>query len=274
MTEEAKVKLHWLNGSRAQSTLFLLEQLEIPYELEIHHRLKTMLAPPELRKIHPLGKSPVVTVTTPNAAGEEPIVLAETAFITQYLCDHFPKGPELVPPRWKEGRENRVGGETEEWMRYQYLLYYIEGSFMFTVVLHFILTALKGPSVPFLIRPLTTVIANQIIAMTVFPNMKRHFGMLEQFLETPPGDGAYLCGRTLTGADIMLSYPLIAGRDGAFDGIGKWEKGSFAATYPKLHAYTGRLAEEPGWKRSVEKIREIEGDFGILPTPGKTESRI
>lgn len=97
-----------------------------------------MLAPPELRKIHPLGKSPVVTVTSPNAA--EPVVLAETAFITQYLCDHFPKGPELVPARWKEGQENRVGGETEEWMRYQYLLYYIEGSFMSTMVLHFILT--------------------------------------------------------------------------------------------------------------------------------------
>lgn len=127
---------------------------------------------------------------------------------------------------------------------------------------------LKGPNVPFLVRPLTTLVANQLISMIVFPNMKRHFGMLEQFLETSPGDGPYLCGRTLTGADIMLSYPLIAGRDGAFDGIGKWAKGSFEATYPKLHAYTGRLAEEPGWKRSVDKIREIEGDFAILPTPG------
>lgn len=126
-----------LNGSRAQSTLWLLEELQIPYELEIHRRQKNLLAPPELRKIHPLGKSPVVTVTPPGAS--EPIVLAESTFILQYLCDHFPRGKELVPQRWKDGQEGRVGGETEEWMRYQYLVYYIEGSFMFTMVMHFIL---------------------------------------------------------------------------------------------------------------------------------------
>ncbi|EAQ91015.1 hypothetical protein CHGG_02950 [Chaetomium globosum CBS 148.51] len=266
MAEEVKVKLHWLDGSRAQSTLFLLEELEIPYELEIYHRQKTMLAPPELKKIHPLGKSPVITVTSPDTP--EPIVLAESAFITQFLCDHLSKGKTLVPQRWKDGKEGKVGGETDEWMRYQYLLYYIEGSFMFTMVLHFILSGLKGNSVPFFVRPLTTLIANQLITMIVFPNMKRHFGMMEQFLETSPGGGDYMCGRSITGADIMLSYPLIAGKDGAFDGIGKWEKGSFKETFPKLHTYAERLAAEPGWNRSVNKIKEIEGGFSILPNPG------
>jgi glutathione S-transferase len=140
MAEEAKVKLHWLNGSRAQSILFLLEELDISYDLEIYHRLKSMLAPPELKKIHPLGKSPVVTITAPGVA--EPVVLAETAFIVQYLCEHFPKGKELVPQRWKDGQEGKVGGETEEWMRYQYLLNYIEGSFMFTMVLNFVLSGM------------------------------------------------------------------------------------------------------------------------------------
>jgi glutathione S-transferase len=116
--------------------------LEIPYELEIYHRQKSMLAPPELKKIHPLGKSPAITVTAPDAA--EPIVLAETAFITQFLCDHFPKGKTLVPERWKDGKEGKVGGETDEWMRYQYLLYYIEGSFMFTMVMSFILSGMPA----------------------------------------------------------------------------------------------------------------------------------
>jgi glutathione S-transferase len=110
-----------------------------------------MLAPPELKNIHPLGKSPVVTVTPPGAA--EPIVLAESAFILQYLCDHFPpKGSSLVPQRWKDGQENKVGGETDEWMRYQYLLYYIEGSFMFTMVMNFILS---GKQVCRQLQPLT-----------------------------------------------------------------------------------------------------------------------
>ncbi len=127
-----------LNWSRAQSIVWLLEELDIAYDLEIYHRQKSMLAPPALRKIHPLGKSPVITVKAPGAA--EPTVLAETGFIIQYLCDHFPKGKALVPQRWKDGQEGQVGGETEEWMRYQYLLHYIEGSFMTTMLLNIVLT--------------------------------------------------------------------------------------------------------------------------------------
>ncbi len=133
---------------------------------------------------------------------------------------------------------------------------------------------MKGDRVPFYIRPITTVIANQIISMMVFPNMKRHFSMMEQYLETSPNNGNYMCGSSLTGADIMLSYPLIAGKNGAFDSIGKWEKGSFKETFPKLHAYINRLADEPGWKRSVDKITEIEGGFSLMPTPGQPSARI
>lgn len=93
------------------------------------------MAPPELTKIHPLGKSPVVTVTPPG--GGEPIVLAETAFVVQYLSEHFGDG-SLVPKRWKDGQEGKVGGETAEWMRYQYIMYYAEGSFMSMMTMYFI----------------------------------------------------------------------------------------------------------------------------------------
>lgn len=97
-----------------------------------------MLAPPELEKVHPLGKSPVVTITAPGSA--EPVVLAESAFIIQYLCDHFGQGKGLVPKRWQEGQEGKVLGETEAWMRYQYLLYYSEGSFMPNMVQYLIMS--------------------------------------------------------------------------------------------------------------------------------------
>lgn len=83
-----------------------------------------------------------------------------------------------------------------------------------------------------------------------------------------------MCGRNLTGADIMLSYPLIAGKDGAFDTMGTWEKGSFEQTFPKLHAYIGRLAEEPGWKRSVDKIKEMEGGYTHMPSAGPPSAHI
>jgi len=116
----------------------------------------------------------------------------------------------------------------------------------------------KGSHIPFYIRPVTTRVANQAIGVMVLPNLKRHFAMMEQLLATSPGGGKYICGDTLTGADIMLSYPLITGKNGAFDKIGSWEKGSFKATFPKLHAYIQRLADEPGWKRSMAKSQEME----------------
>ncbi|KAK1768485.1 hypothetical protein QBC33DRAFT_535134 [Phialemonium atrogriseum] len=260
--DQPKVKLHWLNGSRAQGTLWLLEQLEIPYELEIYHRDKSMLAPAELAKLHPLGKSPVVTITPPGAS--EPIVLAESAFIVEYMCEHSANGKELVPKRWKDGQEGKIGGETEEWMRYQYIMYYSEGSFMSQLVVYFVISGLKGGRVPFFIRPISRAIANQVISQFSFPNLQKHFTLLESYLSTSPG-GEYLCGNHLTGADIMLAFPLITGLGGSFDELGHWEKGSFAATFPKLWAYMQRLEKEPGWVKSVEKIREIEGSFSLLP---------
>lgn len=256
--EQPQVKLYWLNQSRAQNIVWLLEELDIKYDVQVFHRNKqTMLAPKELQEIHPLGKSPVVEVTPPN--GGDPIRLAESGFIVQYLTDHFPAGARLVPTRWKPGRENTVGGETDAWMRYTYLLHYIEGSFLPVLSMTLILSVFKSNKVPFFIRPITGMVADQIISMVVTPNAKRHLGMLEQFLETGPG-GRYICGENLTAVDILLSYALIAAED-RFDGMGKFDRGSAKETYPKLFAYIARLKEEPGYVRSTDKIREIDGDF-------------
>lgn len=114
-----------LDKSRAQRTLWLLEELKIDYELKTYKRVN-MLAPPELKKIHPLGKAPLVTIQAEGVT--EPIVLAESGPITEYLIDHF--GPWLAPKRWQEGKENQVQGETEEWMRYRYYMHYAEGTLM------------------------------------------------------------------------------------------------------------------------------------------------
>jgi glutathione S-transferase len=119
-------------------TLWLLEELGIDYKLEVYHRTASLLAPPELERIHPLGKSPVVTIMPPGAT--KPILLAESAFISQYLCDHFAEGTMLQPKRWKDGMDGKIGGETEEWMRYQYTLYYAEGSFMPNLVMYMVLS--------------------------------------------------------------------------------------------------------------------------------------
>ena len=85
-----------------------------------------MLAPAELKEIHPLGKAPIVTVE--SKSNPKPLVLAESSFIVEYLIDHF--GSYLAPVKYAEGKDGEVGGETEEWTRYRYLMYYAEGSLM------------------------------------------------------------------------------------------------------------------------------------------------
>jgi glutathione S-transferase len=85
-----------------------------------------MLAPKELKEIHPLGKSPVLSVQAPNES--KPRIIAESAFIVEYLLDHY--GKNMIPQRYPAGKDGEVGEETEEWMRYRYYMHYAEGSIM------------------------------------------------------------------------------------------------------------------------------------------------
>lgn len=106
-----------------------MEELNLPYELEIFHRDKvTHLAPPELKKVHDLGKSPVLSITP--AGSQDAVIVAESAFIIEYLLDHFSNGSTLLPKRYKDGQEGIVGGETEQWLRFRYFMHYAEGSLM------------------------------------------------------------------------------------------------------------------------------------------------
>lgn len=84
-----------------------------------------MLAPKELKDVHALGKSPVITV---EAEGQKPIVIAESAAISEYLTGYFAQ--HLVPPRYPEGKEHTVGTECEGWLRYRHFMHYAEGSLM------------------------------------------------------------------------------------------------------------------------------------------------
>lgn len=118
-----------LEQSRSHRILWLLEELKLKYELKIYKRRADKLAPAELKEVHPLGKSPVVTIKAEGAA--KPIVLAESGAIVEYLVEHFGSvRPGLVPERYTPGSEGKVGGETEEWMRYRYFMHYTEGSLM------------------------------------------------------------------------------------------------------------------------------------------------
>ena len=120
--------MHRLETSRAHRILWLLEELQVPYELKTYRRQKSMLADPALKDVHQLGKSPVVEIESP--ATSKPLVLAESGAIVEYLADHC--GKWLIPKRYQEeeGKEDQIGGETENWLRHRFYMHYAEGSIM------------------------------------------------------------------------------------------------------------------------------------------------
>ncbi|KAH6839585.1 hypothetical protein B0I37DRAFT_237446 [Chaetomium sp. MPI-CAGE-AT-0009] len=258
---QPKIKLYWLDQSRAQRIAWLLEELNLEYDVEIFHRDADMRAPPELTKLHPLGKSPLVSITLPNPtdpAKEKQIVLAESGVIAQYLTEHFGRATSLLPKRYLDGHEGQVGAETDEWMRYQYFLQYPEGSLMPPILVSLILSILKGPKIPFFLRPITSSIVDKMFAAFVIPEMVKHFTFLESQLESSPGNGQYLCGSHLTTGDILMSFPLQLARERVGGHSAGKDQVKLQDKFPKLWAYLKRLEEEPGFKRAEAKIGELE----------------
>lgn len=244
--QKAKITLYWLEKSRAQRVLWLLEELKLDYELKTYKR-QNMQAPEELKKVHPLGKSPLLSIE--SAATEKPIILAESGVIIEYLIDHF--GPHLVPKRYEDGRDNQVGGETESWLRYRYYMHFTEGSFMPLMVIGLLMKILRERS-PFFIKPVTNMITGGFESAFLRPEVGRLLDFLESQIASSPNGGGYLCGHELTGADIIMSFPLNAARGRA--GLSK-------ERHPKLWAYIERLEAVDSFKRSVQKIIDTTGSY-------------
>ncbi|KAJ7618195.1 glutathione S-transferase-like protein [Mycena polygramma] len=244
-----KITLHWLERSRSQRILWLLEELGLPYDIETYKRdPATEVAPPELMEVHPLGKSPVLTIGAH--------AVAESALIVEYLCEHF--RPALIPSKWKDGCEGALGGETEEYMRYRYFMHYAEGSLMALVQVALVSNVFPAP---FFIRPITSQISGKINQGFVDPGLTTHFKFLEEQLASAPDGGPYLCGATLTGADIMMSFPVIV----LTGGMG--ERGPAYLTkevFPRVFAYAEVLKAIPSYQRAVDRIVALEGEYKIV----------
>ena len=153
--------VHHLNNSRSQRVLWLLEELALPYEIKFYQRnAKTMLAPPELSAIHPLGKSPVVT--------DDGAVIAETGAIIEYIVE-------------KSGGRLRPAAGTPERLRWTYWLHYSEGSLMPPLVMRLIFSLLPARS-PALMRVFARPIAARTLQGWVDPQLKTHFDFIESEL--------------------------------------------------------------------------------------------
>ncbi len=167
--------IHDLENSRSQRIVWMLEELGLPFEVKRYKRdPKTMLAPAELRAIHPLGKSPLLT--------DDGRVLAESGFICEYFAQ---KTGKLKP------QDN-------------YWLHYAEGSLMPPLLLTLVFSKVETGA-PFFIRPLAKAIAQQVRKAFIGPQMKLHLDYVEAHLaknEWFSGDFSM--------ADIMMSFPLEA----------------------------------------------------------------
>ncbi|KAF2216188.1 hypothetical protein CERZMDRAFT_104646 [Cercospora zeae-maydis SCOH1-5] len=245
-SDKPQVTLYWLEQSRSQRIVWLLEECKgVDYNIEVFKRGKDMLAGPELKKVHPLGKSPVISVKSSNTP--QPIVIAESGTLTEYLVEYFAQ--HLEPTRYQAGKEKQVGGETEEWLRYRFYMHYAEGSLMTMLLLGLFTDQIKNAPVPFFIKPITRAIASRVEDQFLNRNYDTHFGFLEKQLETSPNGGEWLTGQNLTAADIIMSFPLIAGKS-KID----------AKKFPKLTALVKRYEEQPGYLASIKKIEDVSGE--------------
>jgi glutathione S-transferase len=117
---------------------------------------------------------------------------------------------------------------------------------------------LRSSKIPFFIRPITSMVARNMCASFLAPEMAKHFAFLESQLDTSPANGNYLCGARLTTADILMSFPLLLARDTIAELSASDGQGKLIDQYPKVWAYVKRLEEEPGYKRAEAKIKELE----------------
>jgi glutathione S-transferase len=220
------ITVHHLNNSRSQRVLWLLEELGLEYEVKRYQRNpQTMLAPPELRAVHPLGKSPVIT--------DGDTTLAESGAIVEHLADRYGAG-RLAPAF---GSAERV--------RYLYWLHFAEGTAQPPLLLKLLFDRIKSKS-PLLVRPIARAIADKALGAFVLPNIERNL----DFMEAELGRYEWFAGPQFSAADIQMSFPLEAAR----------ARGGLDEKRPRLMDFLQRIHARPAYLRAVER----GGEYALM----------
>jgi glutathione S-transferase len=213
------IVVHHLNNSRSQRILWLLEELGLEYEIKKYQRdPKTMLAPPELRAVHPLGKSPVIQ--------DGDTIVAESGAIIEYLVDRY--GTTFAP-----------APGTPERLHYTYFLHYAEGSAMPPLLLKLVFDRVEHSPAPFFVRPIARAIANKVKDSFVQPQIRQHLA----FLEGELGKRTWFAGGDFSAADIQMSFPLEAAA----------ARGGLDGQYPNLVAFLDKIHARPAYRRALEQ---------------------
>jgi glutathione S-transferase len=214
------VVVHHLNNSRSQRVLWLLEELGVPYEVKRYERdARTMLAPPSLLAIHPLGKSPVIV--------DGDVTIAESGAIIEYLVDKYGEG-RLIPT-----------AGTPQRLRYTYWLHYAEGSAMSPLLFKLVFDRIAANPAPWPISAIARRIAGTVTKSFIAPNLQRHL----DFIEAELGAHPWFAGEQFTAADVQMSFPLeIAVSRAGLD-----------AGRPKSMAFLDRIHAREAYQRALER---------------------
>jgi len=213
------ITVHHLENSRSQRVLWLMEELGLDYEIKHYKRNKaTSLAPPELKEVHPLGKSPVIT--------DGDLVIAETGAIIEYIVGEYGQG-RLVPKP-----------HTPEHLRYTYWMHAAEGTVMPLMVMTLIFNRIETGA-PFLVRPIAKAISGQVKSAYLGPNTDAVLAHMEAEL----GRAAWFAGDEFSAADVQMSFPIEAAS----------ARIKIQASYPKLQAYLDTIHARPAYVTALEK---------------------
>lgn len=213
--------VHHLNNSRSQRVLWLLEELGLSYEVKRYERnAGNMLAPPELKAIHPLGKSPVIEDTQSGA------IVAETGAIIEYLMAAHPESPLKPAP----------GGEAAR--RWTYWLHYAEGSAMTPLLLKLVFGQLPNRA-PGLIKPIVKGVSARAQSSFIDPQIAAH----TDYWEGELSKSAWFAGEDFTAADIMMSFPIEACA----------ARAPFGPDKPRVKAFLETIHARTAYQRALER---------------------
>lgn len=210
--------VHHLENSRSQRILWMLEELELDYEIRHYKRdAQTQLAPKALREVHPLGKSPLLE--------DKGRIIAETGNIIEHILDHHAGGRLATPHGTQERDELR------------YWLHYAEGSAMPPLLIKLVLDNMSTRA-PFFIKPFINAATGQVNQRFLQPQIDTHFGYIDAHLAKT----GWFVGQAFSAADVMMSFPLEA----AVSRTSAGQLDSIRTFLEKIHA-------RPAYRKALEK---------------------
>jgi glutathione S-transferase len=220
------ITVHHLETSRSQRVLWLLEELGVPYELKLYKRdPRTRLAPPELKQVHPLGKSPVIT--------DGDLVVAESGAILEYLAETYGDRATgdlaglLATPGTPEHRQLRF------WM------HYAEGSLMNWLVMKLVFRSIPTQPMPFFVKPIARQLCQKVQTKLIDPNLKTSMDFMESHLARH----TWFAGEQLTLADFQMSFAVAA----------LLARSDAARQCPNIAAWLARIEARPAYPRALAK---------------------